>query len=103
MRSFSAILPVSLQVTATAIACAALALWPPSSGKLLLVAVGDRDVGHVVRIALAAHAALLGPGPFPGSLVVVGTRSDLARQIRSWNVILMAAPPSGCGGVGSPA
>jgi hypothetical protein len=90
-----------LQAIAAVTACAALALWPPSSGQLLLVPVGGQSVGEVAEVALAGGAPLLGTGPFPGSLVVVGERASVAREIKSWNIIIMAAPPAGCGTIGS--
>lgn len=90
-----------LQATAAAAACAALTLWPPSSGKLLLVPIGGQSVDVVAKVALAGGAPLLGRGPLPGSLVVVGERAKIAREIKSWDIILMAAPPAGCGTIGS--
>lgn len=101
MRVFSHPL-LLLQATAAATACAALTLWPPSSGKLLLVPLGGESIGEVAEVALAGGAPLLGRGPFPGSLIVVGERANVARQINSWSIIIMAAPPAGCGTIGSP-
>lgn len=88
-------------MTTAAIACAALTLWPPSSGKLLLVPIAGQSADAVAKTALAGDAALLGPGPFPGSLVVVGARAMIAKKINSWTIIAMAAPPVDCSAVGS--
>lgn len=77
-----------------------VAMWPPRAGDLLLVPLFDRDANAAVRIALAGGAALVGPGPLPGSIVVSGNRSRIARQMSGWGTVLMAAPPAGCGTAG---
>ena len=95
LRLAKTLLPAHL---ATAIvALVTLAMWPPSSGKLLVVLLGHGDANAVAKIALAGGASLLGPGPFPGSLVVIGERSRVARQAASWNLVITAAPAAGCG------
>lgn len=86
---------VPAQIAAAVIALAALALWPPASGAMLLVPLGS-DAGTVATIALAGGAALLDTGPFPGSLVVVGDRARIARQITGWSIVITAAPSAGC-------
>jgi len=40
---------------------------------------------------------LLGKGPFPGSLVVVGNRAQIARHIPTGDVLILASLPTGCG------
>ena len=95
---------IPAQIAAATCGLAALTIWPPASGAMLLVPLGQ-DGGAAVRGALAARAALLGVGPFPGSLVVVGDRTRIARQV-AWNIVILAAPPAGCStdsGVGDPA
>jgi hypothetical protein len=85
------------QAAVAAVGIMAAAMWPPSSGRLLLVPLLDGDRNMVAGIALAGGAMLLGPGPFPGSLVVIGDRSRLARRITGWTIVMTAAPPAGCG------
>jgi hypothetical protein len=80
-------------------ALAALTLWPPSRGKMLLIPVAGADVNTVATIAVAGGAALIGTGPFPGSLVVTGDRAAIVRHIPAWTMIVMAPPPAGCGTV----
>lgn len=57
----------------------------------------DGSEHDVVGIALAGGARLLGAGPFPASIVVVADRSRIEREVASWNIIIIAAPPAGCG------
>lgn len=40
---------------------------------------------------------LLGNGPVPNSLVVVGDRTRIARRIPAGDVLILAAPAAGCG------
>ena len=94
---------VPAQIVAATFGLVALTMWPPASGSMLLVPLGS-DGGATVRGALAGGAALLGAGPFPGSLVVVGDRARIAPRV-AWNTVIMAAPPAGCGpsgGAGRP-
>jgi hypothetical protein len=68
---------------------------PPAAGPLLLVPVTDAAAATMVADAVAGGARLVGPGPLPGSLVVAGTRSEIARALGP-GVLVLAAPPSGC-------
>ena len=87
----------AMQIAAAVVALVALPLWPPSSGELLLVPLPGSDPHAMVGAALAAGARLLGTGPFPNSLVVVGDRSGIAGRVSPWRVLITAAPPAGCG------
>lgn len=78
-------------------ALAALMLWPPVSGAMLVVPLGGGDPGLIARIALAGGAVLLEAGPLPGSMIVVGDRARIATRLTSWRIIIVAAPPAGCG------
>jgi hypothetical protein len=97
MRSRPATLLIPAQVTAAIFGLVLMAMWPPASGAMLLVPVGRGDVNAGARIALASGATLLGVGPFPGSLVVVGDRARIAGQRGASGFVLLAAPPAGCG------
>lgn len=74
-----------------------LALWPPAKGAILLIPLLQNNAASLVPLARASGALLVGKGPLPGSLVVLGERARLVRQIRAWNVILLSAPAAGCG------
>ncbi|MFK3891540.1 hypothetical protein [Sphingomonas sp. NPDC079357] len=85
------------QASAGVAALAVMSLYPPAEGRILLVPMVDRDVNATARVALSAGATLLGAGPLRGSLVVVGSRARLAAQRRPWRMLMLAAPPAGCG------
>ncbi len=85
---------IPAQIAAATCGLAALTMWPPASGAMLLLPLGH-DGGAAVQGALAGRAALLGAGPFPGSLVVVGDRARIANHV-AWNIVILAAPPAGC-------
>ena len=97
MRLNSAKLLIPAQVAIAIIAVVALAMWPPASGRMLLVQLTSADTNRVARVALAGNALLLGTGPFPGSMVVVGVRANIAHQIKTWKIVILAAPSAGCG------
>ena len=85
------------QAGAGVAALAVMSLYPPAEGRILLVPVIDRDVNATARLAFASGARLLGAGPLRGSLVVVGNRARLAAHSQPWRVLMLAAPPAGCG------
>ena len=76
---------------------AGMSLYPPASGRILLVPLLNRDSDAAARVALAANAMLLGRGPLPGSWVVVGERRRISAHLRGGDMLLIAAPPAGCG------
>lgn len=88
---------IPAQCAVAMIALTLLTMWPPQIGNMLLVPLIQSDANSLAKAALNGGALLLGEGPFPGSLVVIGNRSTIARRIRSWDVVIMAAPPAGCG------
>lgn len=71
-------------------------MWPPVSGDMLLIPIGGADANRVARKAVAGGAALLGAGPFRGSMVVTGDRARIEHEIGSWDIVVLAAPPAGC-------
>lgn len=73
-----------------------LAFAPPESGRMLLVPLGSGD-GAAVRLALDHGAALVGRGPWPGSIVVDARRADIVASAWTRRVLVVAAPPAGCG------
>lgn len=91
-RSIAPILQASLVL----IGVAALALWPPREGPMMLVALDGRDAGRLVGPALEAGAALAGRGPLSNMIVVRGVRGRLTPL--AWHgVIAIAAPRGLCG------
>lgn len=73
-----------------------LLLWPPVTGNLLVVPLFDPDANAVAKAAVAGGALLLGAGPLPGSMIVVGDRARVARHMKAWDMVIVAAPPGGC-------
>ena len=92
------ILPLSVLAQAASVAAglAALAVWPPRDGAMLLIALDGRDGGRLVGPALDAGATLVGRGPMANMIVVSGARARLA-PLMSHGVIALAAPRSLCG------
>ena len=99
MRRFPVSPLLSLQAAVTIVAIAGMALWPPAAGAMLLVPMLHGNAGTLVTLARASGAMRVGTGPLPGSVVVLGNRARIARRIRSWDVLLLAAPAAGCGNV----
>lgn len=90
--------PAILAQTAAALAAMlTLPMWPPASGKLLLVPITGGDANDMARIAVDGGAALIGAGPLPGSLVVAGDRATLVAHIPHVAAIVTAAPATACG------
>lgn len=84
------------QAIAAGTGMALLAAWPPPTGRLLLVPLRAQSAPALVAEAVDGGARLLGQGPLPGSQVVIGDRSAIARHL-PWSVLVAAAPPAGCG------
>ncbi len=92
---------IAAQGAVVAAAFAVMAFWPPSSGRMLLVPVAGGDANVVAKVALAAGAGLLGSGPLPGSMLVVGDRARILRAITGSNIVVVAAPRGGCSPTGT--
>jgi hypothetical protein len=84
---------IAILVIATA------ALLPPAHGAILLLPLGrgSDDGDAVARWSIAAGAQLLGPGPLPGSLVVVGDRGALAAAAWRHRSLIVTGAFAGCG------
>jgi hypothetical protein len=93
--------PVLAQLGLVIAAMLVLLLWPPASGKMLLVPMlPGADAGLVGR-AIDRGALLVDTGPLPGSLIVAGDRSHMASALLKHGVLVVAAPLGGCGPEGS--
>lgn len=79
---------------ALALAAAALLLplLPPAEGPMLVMSWGAAPAA----IAVANGATLLGKGPWPGSLVVSGSRRRLVPALLAAGGIAVAAPALLC-------
>lgn len=74
------------------------AFWPPERGAMLLVPLGGTMAGPA-NAAMTSGAALLAPGPFPGSLVVRGQRQSLSRAAIGHGILVLSAPTLLCGNI----
>ncbi|MGN7161020.1 hypothetical protein [Sphingomonas sp. SAFR-052] len=86
-----------LQSCAVATAFVLFSLWPPATGRMLLVSLDGSSRNDVARVALAGGAALLRAGSLPGSMVVSGNRADIAVQRRGRAILILAAAGITCG------
>lgn len=71
-------------------------LAPPAYGPMLLVPITDGTAPALNR-AFARQARLVGAGPFPGSVVVVGRRALLLPAMLASGTLVIAAAPGLCG------
>lgn len=85
---------VTTQAAVVAVALAAMLLWPPASGRLLLVPISAGL--PAARAAVAGGALLLEAGPLPGSQIVLGDRAAIAAAAGRWRMLILAAPLAGC-------
>lgn len=96
LRILSAqILPLQLVLGVSAVVI--LALYPPAQGRMILVPVWPGASAHLAAHALDRGGVLVDGGPLPGSLVVSGDRSAIAPFMLAHGILVLAAPPSGCG------
>jgi hypothetical protein len=89
-------MPIVLQ-GALVLGIAALALLPPRNGVMLIAPLVPGDTAATLRMAVGAGAMLVGDGPYPGALVVRGSRAALAGPVAARGALLLAGRFSGCG------
>ena len=73
-----------------------LALWPPASGPMLLVALPGAHEADLMNAALAGGGAVLGAGPVGGTMIVLGDRARIARRTARRGILILGAPFIGC-------
>ena len=81
-----------------------LALWPPVSGPMLLVALPGAHDADLMNAALAGGGAVLGTGPVGGTMIILGDRARIARETARRHILILGAPFTGCttqGGTGA--
>ena len=71
---------------------------PPARGAILIVSLRQEDSGQIARRAIERDARLLGAGPVPNSLVVVGSRAALSRAAWQHRGLLLTGTFTACGG-----
>lgn len=73
------------------------ALAPPASGAILILPAVPGDASTTYRWALEAGAFPIGPGPYPGAIVVQGSLFALLLPSLSHAALLLTARVAGCG------
>jgi len=86
-----------IQLLAIAGAVGTMAAAPPAYGRMMLVPISPGAARGMVAMAIDRGAALVGPGPWPGSLVIEGRRAALSPALLRYGIALVAAPATGCG------
>lgn len=94
--SFSGTL-LALQLAAVVASLAAIALYPPANGRMLLVPVWPGAEHGLAARAIRAGAQLVDRGPLAGTLVISGDRAAIWAAMASSGVVALAAPTGGCG------
>jgi hypothetical protein len=88
---------VRVQLTLIVVLLATLALYPPASGKMILVPLWPGAANGMLARATRDGATLVGAGPLPLSFVIAGRRAAIAPPMLVHGVLILAAPPAGCG------
>lgn len=86
-----------LQSCAVAAAFTIFALWPPATGRLLLVSIDGSSRSDIAKVALAGGAALMEAGILPNSMIVSGNRADIVARLNGRPVLILAASGATCG------
>ena len=85
------------QVSLALAALVAIDLAPPTSGPILLLSASGMQQCRLVYLATESGALPIGSGPLPGSIVVQGERSALAKAALPAGVLVLADSSRLCG------
>lgn len=88
---------LALQIILVLSGLTLLALWPPASGRMLLVPVTAAARHGLVTAAVEQGARLVARGPIAGSMIVSGQRGQLMGALARHGIVAMVAPAGGCG------
>jgi hypothetical protein len=86
-----------MQLATVIASLAAIAVYPPSNGEMMLVPLWPGAERGLEARAIAAGGLLVDRGSLPHSLVISGTRAAIAPAMLASGVLILAAPASGCG------
>ncbi|NJC35090.1 hypothetical protein GGR88_002604 [Sphingomonas jejuensis] len=84
------------QLAAVGIALAAVVASPPARGRMLLVPVTDAAARRLVPLLVEHRGSIVAAGPITGSLVVEGSRADLAAPALRAGIVAVATTRRGC-------
>ncbi len=85
-----------LQASAAIVGVLALALAPPTRGRMLLVPVWPGSDVHLAADEVARGVRLVAPGPVRGSLVVDGDRAIVTDGLLARGVLTISASLVDC-------
>ena len=88
---------LSMQIAIGVVGFALLFLFPPPSGRLLLIPASHQAARQVAALAVSHNALLVEEGPLPGSFVVFADRASLVSVMLRHGILITAAPRAGCG------
>jgi len=88
--------PICLQLLIAALVLLVIALAPPAQGAILLVSLRGETAGEIARWAVANDARLLQRGPWPNSLVVIGSRAALLSAAVEHRGLMISGLAVGC-------
>lgn len=86
-----------MHLVAVVAAFGMLLAWPPAEGRMLIVPLGARSMGDVVRFATDRDFRLVQQGPLQGSMVVIGRRDRLGAALVADGFLVLATTYAGCG------
>jgi hypothetical protein len=89
------IIHLQLLIAAVAILCVIAA--PPARGAILILSFGNEGAKDIAGWALGDDVRLLGLGPVPNSLVVMGPRAALRDAAFRHRGLLLSGAFTGCG------
>lgn len=98
-KKLSPAAPFLIQLGIALVGMIGIVFAPPAQGRILLVPLTAYAKARLPIAALGPQALLLGSGPFPGSLVVIENRRNLAWSMLRLGILPVAASPAGCGNV----
>jgi hypothetical protein len=73
-----------------------LSVMPPRTGAMILIPLAPQFETAVARLAIAHDARLVQIGPLPGSLIVIGDRTELVLPMIRNGILTIGAIGSGC-------
>lgn len=71
---------------------------PPPDGAMLIAPIIPTRQAEMIEWIARADAGLIGTGPLPGSLVVIGNRDAVVRESWRHGAMELAARPQSCTG-----
>jgi hypothetical protein len=87
---------VYIQAMVALVGVLALVAAPPATGMMLLVPLSSQAAAALPSAVVRGNTRLVAQGPFPGSLVVYGSRQEIALPLLVHGVLTFASLRQGC-------